>query len=151
MLLIWTTAIVRLYMMVRKSMIGRSMSYPVMIGCAVPISTSGNRATGWPLYVTSNNKLRQHSRKMFSVDSCQFTSGPCHFSDCLKSRLYRDMEEKGIGHPPEGLRHRTSAALLTLTCGSLLTLRRRSSSSGGGAAPPAAEQLLRWLLQREPR
>ena len=51
------------------------------IGGAVPISTSDNRATGWPLYVTSNNKLRQHSTKMFSVDSCQFTSGPYHFSD----------------------------------------------------------------------
>ena len=37
-------------------------------------STSGNRATGWRLYVTSNNKLRRHSRKMSSVDSCQFGS-----------------------------------------------------------------------------
>ena len=45
--------------------IGRSMSYPGMIGGAVPISTSDNRATSsWPLYVTSNNKLPWHSRKM---------------------------------------------------------------------------------------
>ena len=41
------------------------MSYPAMIGSTVPISTSGNRATsGWPLYVTSNNKLHRHSRNM---------------------------------------------------------------------------------------
>ena len=46
--------------------IGRIMSYPGMIGGAVPISTSGNRNrnSSWPLYVTSNNKLPQHSRKM---------------------------------------------------------------------------------------
>ena len=37
--------------------------------------TSGNRATSCPLYVTSNNKLRKHSRKI--VDRCQFTLGPC--------------------------------------------------------------------------
>ena len=37
-----------------------------LIAGAVPISTKGNRATDWPLYVTSNNKLRQHSRMMFS-------------------------------------------------------------------------------------
>ena len=37
--------------------------------------------SGWPLYVTSNNKLRRYSRKMFSVDSCQLTWGPCHFSN----------------------------------------------------------------------
>ena len=44
--------------------IGQSMSHPGTIGGAVPISTSGNRATsGWPLYVTSNNKLHRHSRK----------------------------------------------------------------------------------------
>ena len=62
--------------------IGRNMSCYGTIGGAVTTSTSGNRATGWPLYVTSNNKLRQqHSTKMFSVDSCQFTSGPYHLSD----------------------------------------------------------------------
>ena len=49
------------------------MSCPGTIGGAVPISTSGSIATGWPLYVTSNNNLRRHSRKMFSVDSCQWT------------------------------------------------------------------------------
>ena len=38
--------------------IGWSVSYPGTIGGAVPISTSGNRATsGWPLYITRNNKL----------------------------------------------------------------------------------------------
>ena len=63
--------------------IGWSMSYPGTIGGAVPISTSSNRATGWPLYVTtSNNKIRRHSRKMFSVDSWQFTSGPYHHVSC---------------------------------------------------------------------
>ena len=67
--------------------IGRSMSCPGTIGGAVPISTSVSRATGWPLYVTSNNKLRRHSQKMFSVDSCQFTSGPCHFSDAPLFRV----------------------------------------------------------------
>ena len=42
-----------------------SMSYPGTLGGAVPISTSGNRNTsGWPLYITSNNKLHRHSRKM---------------------------------------------------------------------------------------
>ena len=55
-----------------------TMSYPGTIGGAVPISTSGNKATSWPLCVTSNQKHRRHSRKMFSVDSCEFTSGPCH-------------------------------------------------------------------------
>ena len=39
---------------------------PGTIGGAVPFSASGTRATGWPLYVTSNNKPRRHSRKMFS-------------------------------------------------------------------------------------
>ena len=44
---------------------GESMSYPGTLGGAVPISTSGNRATSsWPLYVASNNKLPRHSRKM---------------------------------------------------------------------------------------
>ena len=49
-----------------NQIIGRSMSDPGMIGGAVPISTSGNRAiSGWPLNVTSNKKpLPQHSRKM---------------------------------------------------------------------------------------
>ena len=38
--------------------ISRSMSHPGAIGGAVPVYTSGSRATGWPLYVTtSNNKL----------------------------------------------------------------------------------------------
>ena len=59
--------------------IGQSVSCPGTIGGAVPISTSGNRATGWPLYVTSNNKLIRESD--VSADSCQFTSGPYHFSD----------------------------------------------------------------------
>ena len=45
--------------------IGWSMSYPGTLGGAVPISTSGKRVpSGWPLYVTSNNKLHRHSRKM---------------------------------------------------------------------------------------
>ena len=44
--------------------IGRSMSYHSTIDGAVPISTSGNRASsGWPLYVTSNNELPRHSIK----------------------------------------------------------------------------------------
>ena len=37
-------------------LIGRNMSCPGTIGGAVPISTSGNRATVWPVYVTGNNK-----------------------------------------------------------------------------------------------
>ena len=49
--------------------IGRNMSCSGTIGGAVPISTSGNRATGWPLYVTTNNKLGRRSTKMFSADS----------------------------------------------------------------------------------
>ena len=53
------------------------MSCPGSIGGAVPISTSGNRANGWPLNITSNNKLRRHSRKMFPVNSSYLTSGPC--------------------------------------------------------------------------
>ena len=45
--------------------IGWSMSYHGTIFGAVPISTSGNRnISGWPLYVTSSNKPRRHSRKM---------------------------------------------------------------------------------------
>ena len=60
--------------------IGWSLSSPGTVGGAVPIYTSGSRATGWPLYVTSNNKLRRHTRKMISVDSCQFTSGPYNLS-----------------------------------------------------------------------
>ena len=70
--------------------IGRSMSCPGTIGGAGPISTSGNRATGWPLYDTSNNKLRQHSKKMFSVDSCHFTPGPYNYSD---APLFRPPEQ----------------------------------------------------------
>ena len=71
------TAIVRLYYSIRQlqlskytcwgenQIIGWSISYPSTIGGAILISTSGNRATsGWPLYVTSNNKLPRHSRKM---------------------------------------------------------------------------------------
>ena len=96
MLLNLTTAIVRYKWRWENRFIGRSMLYPGTIGGAVPISSSGNRATRCTLYVTSNNKLRRHSRKMFSVDSCQFPSGQCHFSDSQKSRLNRDMEEKGI-------------------------------------------------------
>ena len=46
--------------------IDRSMSCPGTIGGTVPISTSDNSATGWPLYITSNNKLRRHSRVVFS-------------------------------------------------------------------------------------
>ena len=64
--------------------IGWSVSCPGTIGGGVPISTGGSRATGWPLYVTSNNKLRWNSTKMLSVDSCQFTSGPYQFSDASK-------------------------------------------------------------------
>ena len=72
MLLNWKTAIVRLYMAVRKS-----INWPKHV---IPWydrwhCTSGNGATSWPLYVTSNNKLRKHSRKI--VDRCQFTLGPC--------------------------------------------------------------------------
>ena len=75
------TAIVRLCYSIRqlqlseytcrweKWIIGRSMSYAGTIGGVVPISNSGNRATSsWPLHVTSNNKLPQHSRKMACED-----------------------------------------------------------------------------------
>ena len=62
------------------------MAESATLGGAVALSTSGYRATsGWPLR-PSNNKHRQHSRKMFSVNSCQFTSGPCHFSDATLFR-----------------------------------------------------------------
>ena len=60
MLLNQTTVIVRVY---------RRISCPGTIDGSVPILT--NRATGWPLYVTSNNKLGWHSRKISLVDSCQ--------------------------------------------------------------------------------
>ena len=66
----WITAIIRLCYSIRQLqlskytcqwenwIIGWSMSYPGMIGGAVVISTSDNRATSsWPLYITSNNKL----------------------------------------------------------------------------------------------
>ena len=83
--------------------IGRSMSCSGTIGGAVTISTSGNRATGWPLYVTSSNKLRQqHSTKMFSVlDSCQFTSGPYHFSDAPLFRPLGRMRTPPPAEQPE--------------------------------------------------
>ena len=64
------TAIVRLCCSVRQLQLskytcrwenritGQSMPYPGTLVGAVPISTSGNRNTsGWPLYITSNNKL----------------------------------------------------------------------------------------------
>ena len=58
MLLNRTTAIVRVYMPVRKSNYWPTGRLATTIGGAVPVSTSGNRATsGWFLYVTSNNKL----------------------------------------------------------------------------------------------
>ena len=81
------TAIVRLCYSIRQlqlseytcrwenRIIGRSMSYPGTLGGAVPISTSGNRATsGWPLYVTSNNTLPRHSRKMAYKERDKATS-----------------------------------------------------------------------------
>ena len=64
MLLNHTTAIVRVYIPVRTSNYCPEHVIPGTIGGAVPISTSGNRNTsGWPLYITSNNKLPRHSRK----------------------------------------------------------------------------------------
>ena len=65
------TAIVRLCCSIRQLQLseytcrwengitGRSMSYPGTLGGAVPISTSGNRVTGWPLYVTSCLGIRE--------------------------------------------------------------------------------------------
>ena len=59
------TAIVRVYMQVRKSDYWAGACHTWSNGGAVTISTSGNRNTsGWPLYITSNNKLPRHSRKM---------------------------------------------------------------------------------------
>ena len=54
--------------------IARSMSHPGAIGGAVPISTSGNRATGWPLYVTSNNNNWQLSAVTSLSPPCSFQS-----------------------------------------------------------------------------
>ena len=59
MLLNWTTAIVQVYMLVRKSnyCLKHVIPHPA-IGGAVPILTSGNRATSsCCLYITRNNKL----------------------------------------------------------------------------------------------
>ena len=81
------TAIVRLCYSVRQLQLSEytcwwenrivlwSMSYPGTIGGAVPISTSGNRAiSSWPLYVTSNNKLPRHLRKMAYKERDKATS-----------------------------------------------------------------------------
>ena len=58
-----------------NQIIAHSMSYPGTIGGVVTISTSGNRATSsWPLYVTSNNKLSRHSRKMPNEERDKATS-----------------------------------------------------------------------------
>ena len=80
------------------------MSCSGTFGGAVTISTSGNRDSDWPLYVSSNNKLRQqHSTKSFSVlDSCQFTSGPYHFSDAPLFRPLGRMQNPAGGAGPAG-------------------------------------------------
>ena len=76
------TAIVQLHYSIRQlqlseytcrwenQIIGRSISYPGTIGGAVPISTSSNRATsGWPLYVTSSDKLYLGIRERWRTKS----------------------------------------------------------------------------------
>ena len=75
MLLNQTTDLSKYTCQWENQIICRSMSYPGTIGGAVPISTYGNRATsGWPLYVTSNIKLPQHSRKMVYEEQGEATS-----------------------------------------------------------------------------
>ena len=48
--------------------------HPGTIDGAVPILTSGKRATSLPLYLTSNNNLRRHSRKMAYEEQDEATS-----------------------------------------------------------------------------
>ena len=88
--------------------IGRSMSCPGTIGGTVPISTSGNRATGWPLYVTSNNKLVMgHLRTICNANSSNerlFNKNePTWFPVSVlshSSRLYPSFSETGLPDPP---------------------------------------------------
>ena len=52
-----------------NQIIGRSMSYPGTIVGAIPILTSGKRVfSGWPLYITSNNKLCLGIRKKMAYE-----------------------------------------------------------------------------------
>ena len=72
MLLDWIAVIVRLYMVLRKSIHWPKHVIPGTIGSAVPISTSNS--------LRHQQQQTRHLRKMFSVDSCQFSLGPCLFS-----------------------------------------------------------------------
>ena len=91
--------------------------------------------------ITSNNKIRQHLRKMFSVD-CQFTSGPCHFSKSLKSRLNRDMEQKQQSPCPPCL-----GSIWTSESQSQSSFPPNSFSTMGEITPTTSLYLL-WKYQR---
>ena len=65
MLINWTTAFIRLYMAVRKSINWPKSAMPLQLVVIEP-----------PLTSLRDQQEQTHLRKMFSVDSCQFNSGP---------------------------------------------------------------------------
>ena len=80
MLLIWARAIIQVYMAVNKiKPLAQSMSFPSMIDGAVPISTSGNKATsGWRLH----HHHQQQQTQAFEKDGerrARWSYAPLHF------------------------------------------------------------------------